>query len=307
MDKKRYFFTFLKGMGMGAADVVPGVSGGTIALITGIYETFVNALKSFSSAPKVLFKEGFAAVWKHINGPFLLALGAGIGFSLLALVKLIKYALEFHPVLLWSFFFGLIVASSYYVGKQVKKWNTANIIALLLGAASIFYLTSISPSQTSESALFIFFSGMVAICAMILPGISGAFILVLIGKYQFIINSLSDLNIKVIVLFALGCGTGLLSFSHLLSYLLKRYHDLTIAILTGFMIGSLQKIWPWKNTLSWTTDRHGESIPYIQENVLPADYLAGNSNLSIALILAILGIALLIVLDKAAAKKEIDA
>lgn len=292
---------------MGAADVVPGVSGGTIALITGIYETFVNALKSFSSAPKILFKEGIISAWKHINGPFLIALGAGIGFSLLAFVNFIKYALEYHPVLLWSFFFGLIVASSYYVGKQVKIWNFSSIAAILIGTIFIYYITSISPSQTSESGLFIFLSGMLAICAMILPGISGAFILVLIGKYQFVIEALSDFNLKVISLFALGCVSGLLSFSHLLSYLLKKYHDLTIALLTGFMIGSLQKIWPWKNTLEWTTDRHGEQVPYLQENVLPGQYIDGESNFVLAIILAITGILLLLVLDKAAAKKEVNA
>jgi len=290
---------------MGAADIVPGVSGGTIALIAGIYEEFINALKSFSSALLVLKNEGIAAAWKHINGNFLVALFGGIAVSFLSLVLFIKYALAEHPILLWSFFFGLIVASCYFVGKTVEKWNLASLLAIIIGAISIFLLTDpgLGAMETSDSLGFVFLAGMLAICAMILPGISGAFILVLLGKYVFIIESLSDFKIAIIATFGLGCISGLLSFSHLLSFLLRKYHSITIALLTGFMIGSLNKIWPWKNTLSWRLDRHGEDIPAIQENVLPQNLVEGDPQLLFAALLAIVGFALIFVLEIVANKK----
>jgi putative membrane protein len=296
-------YVYFKGMGMGAADVVPGVSGGTIALITGIYEEFINALKSFSDALIVLKEQGWKAAWAHINGPFLITLFAGIATSLVLFLQLIKYALEFHPILLWSFFFGLIVASCYYVGLRVKIWNAASIIALVGGTVLIYYVTSISPAQTPTSWWFIFISGALAICAMLLPGISGAFILVLLGKYAYIIDSISQFNFKVVGLFALGCLTGLLSFSHLLSYMLKRFESITIALLTGFMIGSLNKIWPWKKTLSWGVDRHGEKIAVLQENVWPAAFEDGEARFFPALFCMLIGFALIVVLEKSAIVK----
>ena len=299
---KDYALISLKGMGMGAADIVPGVSGGTIALITGIYEEFIDSLKSFSSALPVLKKEGLKAVWNHINGNFLIALFIGIAISLLSLVKVIKYALEFHPILIWSFFFGLIVISCFCVGKVVKKWNISSILGLILGAGLIFYVTSITPSQTSDSLIFVFIAGMLAICAMILPGISGAFILVLLGKYKYIIASLEGFKIDVIAVFGAGCIIGILSFSHLLSFMLKKYHDVTIAVLTGFMIGSLNKIWPWKNTLSWTTDRHGEEIPLEQLNVLPSQLKNADPQVTSAIICMIIGFGLILILEQTAKK-----
>lgn len=290
---------------MGAADIVPGVSGGTIALIAGIYEEFINALKSFSSVLPILKKEGIPGAWRHVNGNFLLALFGGIAVSLFSLVLFIKFALAEYPILLWSFFFGLIVASCYFVGKTVKKWEVSSIIALLIGTLAIYYITDpgLGIMQTSESLGFVFLSGMLAICAMILPGISGSFILVLLGKYAFVIEALSDLKIDIIITFALGCLTGLLSFSHLLSFLLRKYYSITIALLTGFMIGSLNKIWPWKNTLDWGLDRHGEKIPVIQENVLPQDLLNSDPQLLYASLLAIVGFALIFALEIIANKK----
>lgn len=289
---------------MGAADIVPGVSGGTIALISGIYEEFINALKSFSSVLFVLKENGLKAAWLHVNGPFLAALFGGIGVSLITLVKFIKYALENHPILLWAFFFGLILASCYFVGKQVKTWNFSKVMALIIGTLSIYFVTLLGPAETSTSYWFIFISGMLAICAMILPGISGAFILVLLGKYAYIIESLSDLNLAVVASFGTGCIAGLLSFSHLLSFLLRKYHDLTIALLCGFMVGSLNKIWPWKNTLSWGFDRHGDRIPVNQENVLPNQLLDGEPQIISALALAGIGFALIFVLEIWASKKN---
>lgn len=297
-SKKDYFLLYLKGMGMGAADVVPGVSGGTIALISGIYEEFIEALKSFSGAPKALKNGGLKGAWLHINGKFLITLASGIVTSLLTLVFFIKYALENNPIAIWSFFFGLIIASCYFVGKTVNIWSLANIISLLVGTILIFLITSIAPSQTSTELWMVFIAGTVAICAMILPGISGAFILVLIGQYKYIISSLSELNIVVVGTFALGCISGLLLFSHFLSWLLKKYHNLTLALLTGFMIGSLNKIWPWKETLSWTTDRHGETVPLLQNNVLPTNFSEGDPQLGLAIVFYILGFGLIFILEK---------
>jgi len=284
---------------MGAADIVPGVSGGTIALISGIYEEFVNSLKSFSSVIPVLKNKGFKAAWKHLNGEFLSFLFFGIALSFISLVQGIKYALEHFPVLVWSFFFGLVLASCYYVAKQVEKWNMESILGLILGAAGIYLITKLGPAETSAELWFVFLSGMIAICAMILPGISGAFILVLLGKYKFIIESISELKMDVILVFSIGCGVGLLSFSHLLSFMLKKYHHLTIALLSGFMIGSLNKIWPWKETLKWGTDRHGEKIPVLEENILP-----GLNQLWIPLLFGLIGFTLIVLLEKWAAQKE---
>ncbi len=282
---------------MGAADIVPGVSGGTIALIAGIYEEFIDTLKSFNiSAIKALKDNGLSGLWSHINGNFLVALVLGIGISLISMVNLIKFLLVEHPVLIWSFFFGLIVASSIFVAKTITKWNVANIIGLIGGTILIYWITSVVPAATPNSWWAVLISGAIAICAMILPGISGSFILVLLGKYAYIIDSLSQFKLDVIALFGVGCVTGLLSFSHLLSWLLKSYHNLTMAILTGFMIGSLNKIWPWKETLSFTTDRHGEQVPLEQINLLPQNF-EGENQLAFAVVLSVIGFALIFVLE----------
>lgn len=294
---KDYALISLKGMGMGAADIVPGVSGGTIALIAGIYEEFVDTLKSFNiSAIKALKDNGLSGLWSHINGNFLVALVLGIGISLISMVKVIKFLLAVHPVLIWSFFFGLIVASAIFVAKTITKWNVANIIGLIGGTILIYWITSVVPAATPNTWWAVLISGAIAICAMILPGISGSFILVLLGKYAYIIDSLSQFKLDVIALFGVGCITGLLSFSHLLSWLLKHYHNLTMAILTGFMIGSLNKIWPWKETLSFTTDRHGEQVPLEQINLLPQNF-EGENQLVFAVVLAVIGFAMIFVLE----------
>lgn len=301
--KRAYIPLFLKGMAMGAADIVPGVSGGTIALISGIYEEFVDSLKSISSVLPILFNQGIKAAWKHINGAFLITLAGGIGLSLISLVQFIKFALTEHPILLWSFFFGLIVASIYYVAKRVKQWDIIKIIAFLIAAGFIYYLTSISPAESSTAPWFILLSGALAICAMILPGISGAFILVLLGKYAFIIESLSELQFKVIAFFAIGCVSGLLAFSHLLSWMLKKYHDLSIAILSGFMLGSLNKIWPWKKVLKWGFDRHGEQMAVLEENVMPTNF-EGDPNLWSAVFLAFFGLSIIIIFETVADRRK---
>ncbi|MBQ2912525.1 MAG: DUF368 domain-containing protein [Bacteroidales bacterium] len=232
---------------MGAADVIPGVSGGTIAFIMGIYAELLDSIKSVNGeALKLLLKGKIGAFWKHINGTFLASLFAGILISVFSLAKLMKYLLEFHPVPLWSFFFGLILASAVYILKGLDKWSIRNIISLLVGVAIGAFICLASPGQTPDALWFIFLSGAIAICAMILPGISGSFILLLLGKYAFVMEAVSTLNIPVLVVFAAGACIGIVCFSHFLSWLLKKFYMLTIALLSGFMIGSLLKVWPWK-------------------------------------------------------------
>jgi putative membrane protein len=300
---KKYLILVLKGMGMGAADVVPGVSGGTIAFITGIYEDLINAIKSINYPNlKLLFSGRVAAFWKAINANFLIALVVGIGISVVSLARLLQYILETYPELIWSFFFGLIVASAIYVARQIKIWNLASVLSLLAGVVIAYIITEITPAETTEAWWFIFVSGAIAICAMILPGISGSFILLLLGKYEFIIGAISEFKLAVIAVFLAGAGVGIISFSNFLSWLLRRYHNQTIALLAGFMVGSLNKVWPWKNTVSVFTDRHGELKPLLQDNVLPHVY-EGNPHLLSAIALAILGFVLIFVIERMAVIK----
>lgn len=286
---------------MGAADVVPGVSGGTIAFITGIYEELINSIEGVTKALPILFKEGIAAAWKAANANFLLILLSGIAVSVLSLAQGIGFLLETEPVLVWSFFFGLIVASAIIVGKSVNHWNALAIVAMLGGIAIAYYITIASPAQTPEAAWFIFLSGSLAICAMILPGISGSFILLLLGKYKFIIGALSDFDIKTILIFMAGCVVGLLSFARLLSWMFKHYKNTTIAVLTGFMMGSLNKVWPWKITTSTTTDRHGLEIPLTQESVLPNQFDSDPQVLA-AIVAALCGFFVIWVLESRTSK-----
>jgi putative membrane protein len=298
---KEYLLLFSKGVAMGAADVVPGVSGGTIAFITGIYEELLNSIRSVNGeAVKLLLRFNLAGFWKHINGNFLVGLLSGIGFSIVLLSRVVLYLLEFHPELLWSFFFGLIVASTVVVGKKITKWTPMVVLAFIIGAAIAYWVTIATPTETPEAYWFIFLSGAIAICAMILPGISGSFILVLLAKYEFILNAVKELKIATILTFGLGCVVGILSFSHVLNWMLKRYHNLTVALLTGFMLGSLNKVWPWKQTLETYTDRHGELKPLVQANVLPTDYLQLTGEepyLLYGTLLAIFGFALVYFID----------
>lgn len=298
---KSWLLLVLKGMGMGAADVVPGVSGGTIAFITGIYEKLIYSLKSINAkAVQILFRDGFGPLWSRVNGNFLVAVFAGIFISIFTLASVLERLLENNPVLVWSFFFGLILASAVYIGKEIKSWDIKKVIALLAGIGAAYLITQLTPATTTEALWFVFLSGAVAICAMILPGISGAFILLLMGKYQFILGAVNELNVIVLGTFAVGAVIGLLSFSHVLGWLLKHFHDVTISALAGIMIGSLFKIWPWKHTLSTFTDRHGETQPLVQENVLPAQFeaLTGNdAQLWPALGLALAGILLILMIE----------
>ncbi|MEH0154062.1 DUF368 domain-containing protein [Limibacter armeniacum] len=300
---KEKLLIYLKGMGMGAADVVPGVSGGTVAFITGIYERLLNAIGSVDAdALRMLLRFDIKGIWKKVDGNFLLPLLAGIFTSVLTLAKLMKYLLETHPILLWSFFFGLIIASAVIVSRQIKHWNAGSIIAIIVGTVAAYYISVLSPSEAPEGLPFVFLSGCIAICAMILPGISGSFILLLMGQYQRIMQAISDFDITKLAVFGMGCLVGILSFSRVLSFLLKRYHDATVALLTGFMIGSLNKVWPWKEVLEYYTNRHGEMKPLVEQNVSPMSF-AGDPQLMLAVVLAIGGFVFVYGLEKFAMKK----
>ena len=259
---------------MGSADVVPGVSGGTIAFISGIYEELIHSIKSIDlGAVRLLFSFKLREFWYSINAPFLLVLVLGIGTSIISLAKVITYLLNTFPIQVWSFFFGLIVISALSVATQIKNRNSLTVLAGVIGVVIAYIITSSTPSSTPDDLWFIFISGTVAICAMILPGISGSFILLIFGKYEYILNALKDIDLTVILTFIVGCAFGIISFARLVSWLLKKYHDFTIALLAGFMIGSLNKIWPWKITTQFRVDSHGEQVPFIQENILPTEYL----------------------------------
>ena len=267
-----YLPVTLKGILMGAADLIPGVSGGTIAFITGIYETLINALRSINGfALKKLLRFEYRAFWKTINGDFLASLLLGILISVVTLSGSIVYLLEQHTLFLLSFFFGLIIASAVIITRKVRTHSLSAWIAGIAGTITAFFVTSLSPVATPDSLWFIFISGAIAICAMILPGISGSFILLLLGKYAFILESIKDLNLTVIVIFCADCLTGLLSFVRMLSRLLQRYHDQTMLLLAGVMIGSLTKIWPWK-TPSAETLPDGEKALLFSTNIMPETY-----------------------------------
>lgn len=295
-----YMLITLKGMAMGAADVVPGVSGGTIAFIAGIYEELITSINNINlQALKTLRKEGIGAFWKAVNGNFLLALLSGIGISVFSLARFIRWLLENHPVLLWSFFFGLIVASVYFLARDVSRWYFPTVLALLIGCALAYYVTILPPFQQTGSYLFLFFAGALAICAMILPGISGAFILVLLGAYHTVLTAVSELNIKVIATVGCGAVVGLLSFSRLLKWMFAHYKNVTIALLTGFVVGSLNKIWPWKKVLSTYFDSSGETKPLVEQNVLPSAY-DGNPQMMQAIFFMIIGFIVVFLLERLA-------
>jgi putative membrane protein len=299
---KQLLAVYLRGLAMGAADVVPGVSGGTIAFITGIYQELIDSIKSINPAAlTVLFKQGPAQFWAHINGTFLLLLLLGIATSVLSLARLISYLLVQHPLLIWSFFFGLIAASSLHMAKQIRRWRLATIVSLLVGCGLAYAVTELSPSQVSPDLLMFFAAGSVAICAMILPGISGSFILLLLGMYTHILAAVKNLEWLLLLSFMAGCGIGLLSFSHLLSWLFRRFHDLTMALLTGFLVGSLNLVWPWKLIVSYYQNSKGEQVALQQQNVMPWLFEQGtgvNPATVYCLGLMFFGILLVLLLEK---------
>ncbi len=279
----------LKGIGMGAADVIPGVSGGTIAFLTGIYETLINSIRSVdATALKLFFTLRWKEFWKHINGNFLLSLALGILISVVSIAKVMTYLMEHHPIPLWSFFFGLIIASAVYILRDIQQWKASNLLSLLVGAGIGAAICLMTPGQTPTDLWFIFLSGAIAICAMILPGISGSFILLLMGKYEYILAAVNDLNVAVLIVFLAGAAVGIVCFSHFLSWLLKHFYTIAICVLSGFMIGSLVKIWPWQDIQA-----SGVSFP-----TLPGEHIG------LAVLFAAIGISIVFIIEYFAKRME---
>ena len=297
-----YFGLTLKGFCMGAADVVPGVSGGTMAFILGIYEELITSLKSFDLIfLRLLFSLKLKDALNHASWQFLAALGLGILTAIFTLARVLAWLLQNQPVLIWSFFLGLIAASLFTVSRHVDKWTPSIFAWAALGTLLTYLLVGMVPARTPDSAWFLFVSGAIAICAMILPGISGAFILVLLGKYHYVLEAVNNKDILTLMLVAAGAGVGLITFVRLLNWLLGRYHDITIALLTGLMLGSLRKVWPWKRPLESVMDAHGNVVVTVQANVLPS---AWDTELILALCLVALGFTAVFSMHLLAEKKK---
>lgn len=306
-----YLVITFKGIAMGAADVVPGVSGGTIAFISGIYEELIESIDKVNlSVFKRWKQDGFKAAWNSFNGNFLIALFFGIAISILSLAKAIKWLLHNEPILLWSFFFGLVLASILYIAKQIKGWSVKLVVAIIITSVLSFYITLAEPFASPDSPFYLLFCGFIAIIAMILPGVSGAFILLILGAYQTAIDTINNLRDGVLngdmelfkdaffnfALLAIGAIVGLKVFSKALNWMFKHYKNLTLAILTGFMIGSLNKIWPWKEVLKTRLNSEGEVVTLLDQSVLPSSY-AGDNELVMAIVFIAIGFALILILE----------
>jgi putative membrane protein len=314
---KDYVFITLKGMAMGAADVVPGVSGGTIAFISGIYEELIESIDNVKlSALKVWKQEGFKTAWTSINGNFLFALFSGVAISILSLAKLIKWLLHNEPILLWAFFFGLVLASILYIGRQIQSWSPTIVLAILITSVLSYYITLAEPFASPDSPVYLLFCGFIAIIAMILPGISGAFILLILGAYETAINTVNNLiegvttgnwdilKDALLNFFMLGIGAviGLKVFSKVLNWMFKHQKNLTLAILTGFMIGSLNKIWPWKNVLKTRINSEGVEVTVLDESILPTSYVE-DPKIVLAIVFIGIGFATILILESLGSKK----
>lgn len=298
-----YIIISLKGIAMGAADVVPGVSGGTIAFISGIYEELITSINGITfSKYKVLRKEGFKSFWIAINGNFLFALFSGILISVFSLAKIISWLLINQPILLWSFFFGLVFASVFFIARDIEKWNLGIITAFVFGTVLAYYITTLPPSENTGSLLYLFLSGALAVCAMILPGISGAFILVLLGSYKTILDAVHQKDFYIIGVVAIGALFGLLSFARLLKWMFNNYKNTTLALLTGFILGSLNKIWPWKRVLE--TKTFGDKVIPVKEINVSFFQYEGDNQLDYAILLALLGFCVIFILEKIATKSK---
>lgn len=304
-----YILLYLKGIAMGTADVIPGVSGGTVAFISGIYDELLHSIKAIDGeAFRLLFKFKLKDFWRKINGNFLVTLFAGIVTSLLSLAKLMTYLLTHHPILIWSFFFGLILVAAPLVLREIKHWSVNSIISFVVGIVIAYYITVVTPTESPNNLFFIFFSGALAICAMILPGISGAFILLLIGKYQYMITALIEFNIPIVLVFVTGCAVGILSFSRLLSWVLDHYHSVAVALLAGFMLGSLNKVWPWREVKEYATNSKGEQISVFDQSIWPGNYfeVTGKDPLLLqAILLMALGIFIVILIERIATRLKL--
>ncbi|MGO1461721.1 MAG: DUF368 domain-containing protein [Marinobacter sp.] len=294
-------FVFLKGMAMGAADIVPGVSGGTIAFITGIYFRLLEAISAVPGAIfRELFRGRFGTFWQACDGSFLSTLLVGIIASIVTLASAISFLLAEHPIPVWSFFFGLIVASVWHVGRQAKHYRATLIVPLVTGIAIAWWITTLSVGQLDPSALSFFAAGALAICAMILPGISGSFILVIIGMYVPVLAAIKSFEINFLLLFMAGCFVGLLSVARVITWAFHKHHDPVLALLTGFMIGALNKVWPWKETLSWRINSSGEQVPLSEASISPSvfsDITGQNPQIAMSIMMVIVGITLVLLIE----------
>jgi putative membrane protein len=291
---------------MGLADIIPGVSGGTIAFITGIYEELVYSIHSIDrEAFRLLAKYKFAACWKKINGNFLITVFAGIITSLLLLSGVMFYLLRDYPIMTWSFFFGLILTSGPLILRRIKKWRINSIVGLITGLTVAYVLTILSPTQTPDNLFFVFLAGAIAICAMVIPGISGVFILLLLGKYLAITTALNEFNVVVLFVFIIGCALGLLGVSRLLTRALSNYPEATIALLSGFMMGALNKVWPWRKVIEYATNSKGDQIAVFDKSILPWDFLSETGKdpqLFQAILMMALGVLIVVVTEKIAVR-----
>ena len=318
MAQPKYLMTALKGILMGAADVVPGVSGGTIAFITGIYEELIKTIDGLDiSILGSLRENGFVKTFNAYNLGFLGSLLAGIAISILSLAKLITFLLTTYPILVWSFFFGLVLASVWYIGSQISKWGAVTIAFIIGGTALSYYITIAEPLGSPDSWWYVIFSGFVAIIAMILPGVSGAFLLLLLGSYETVLGAITGLTEALVAgdwsaassyfltlcLFAVGCILGLKLFSRVLTWLFKNHKNWTLALLTGFMLGSLNKLWPWKEVLKYRTNSHSEEVPFLEKSIMP-NHFDGNPQILWAVVLMVVGFLLIFLLERWASKKQ---
>jgi putative membrane protein len=291
-----YVILALKGFCMGASDVVPGVSGGTMAFILGIYEELINAIKSFDlRSVRLLATLKIRMLLNSISWQFLLAVGFGILTAVFTLARVLGWLLQNRPVLVWSFFLGLIIASVVSVSRRIEKWGPLTWVCLLGGTTVTYFFVGVVPVETPNTPWFIFLCGAVAICAMILPGISGSFMLVLLGKYQYVLGAVNNRDFAVLALVAAGACVGIILFSRLLGWLLGKYHDMMVAVLTGLMLGSLRKVWPWKETVESLVDINGKVIPLVQANMLPEKW---TGEVTSALFLVLTGLIIVILLDR---------
>ena len=305
---KEYFSLFLKGVAMGTANIIPGVSGGTIALITGIFERLINAIKSFNLiALKLILKGDFKGFAKHTDLYFLIVLFAGVGFAIISLARIFDFLFNEYPVYIWSYFFGLILASVYFVGKTVSKWTTGTVIAFLIGSGIAIALTFMNPAAENDDFFYLIICGIAAVCSMILPGISGSFVLILLGNYQLVaIDAVNNLRFEILLPVLIGAVFGLLGFSYLLSWIFKRFRDLTIALLTGFILGSLGIIWPWKNVVHLMDEagvlilKNGE--PIVERYMMAAPVI--NTEFFIAIFIMLVGIASIWIIEKQAVTEK---
>ncbi len=304
-----YIALFIKGLAMGAANVIPGVSGGTIALITGIFEKLIDSIKSFdATAIKLFFTGKFKAFAEHVNLGFLMAVLGGAAVSIVSLAKLFEFLFEQYPIYIYSFFFGLILASIYFVGKTITKWNWSVILIFLIGAAMAIAISVMNPASENASFLYLILCGVIAACSMILPGLSGSFVLILLGNYELVmIHAVNNKDIMTLLPVAIGAGLGLIAFSHVLSWVFKKFHDQTIAILTGFILGSLGILWPWKDEV-FKLDANGELLLKSSGEKIVAGYDwflpdTFNGEVMLAIACMIVGIISITLLEKVATKK----